>query len=171
MQLLKDERGFISAWLLVFAGVLWLVMFAVMLTLGYGVYTKGQATYQWLDASMVYATQDTITQDASGQFKAHENAARRMFIESYESMTNTTFSGTRFQPNAGSIYPGPIELTNFRAVAKGERLPSGARSDDLGFLVQLKVTLWAGRVPFWGQVDIVQVPMTVFSVRQGYDRI
>lgn len=167
-RLAKDERGFLEPWLLSFVNIVFILLFAVILTIGFGIYTKGYTIRGWMESSAGFAAIESIQVDDQGTLRnINVSLGRRLFSRVWQEKTNSvSVNDTVFHPLQGSILKGKAEIISFRAVAQGETLPNGMMVVAPGYWVEMDVVLWDAKVPFIGEVDAVNVIMRVFGVRR-----
>lgn len=143
LQVLRED-GFIEIQILTTYFVFALTLLAFLLGLAFGVWKQAYAKYTWFSECLDFAAQAANTTGDIKEVRLNQNKARQYFIAA---MKQTVKDYT---------------LTEFRAVAPGERVPNGvARAP--GYVAGVTVPVFEGKVPLIGYQK-VSIPMKYYAV-------
>ncbi len=162
-RIVDDERGFLATYLLTIYLIVCLIAFGVMLATIEGVQKNAMASFQWFQAAGQYAVTCANLQGISSDPEDNESTVEQYFDDGFSAITQTTTSGSEFDPGAGSPFPEVIQLTEFDPVDQGGAIPGGTAAGP-GYLVGIKVPILVGDVPFLGPESISVLMKSFFQL-------
>ena len=162
MDIIHDERGFLDLYLLGILIIFATLLLSVLLALACGARKNAVASYGWFTEAADYAAHTAVLNGITAANDENAPYVEQYFDDSFSGITQTSYSGNEFTPQAGSPFKGNIQINSFTPYNAGATLPDSTRAGADGYWISIEVPVLVATVPYAGPQS-VGVPMSYFA--------
>jgi hypothetical protein len=162
INIVDDERGFLDLYILCLFSIGCIIIFSMMLATFAGAKKNATAAYSWFTEASDYTAHTAVMNGITTANDENSPYVRQYFDGAFTGITQTTANGNEYDPQTGSPFLEPVELTGFTPYQQGDILPNGNTAGVDGYWIAITVPVFVGTFPFAGQQSI-NVPMGYFA--------